>query len=216
MSSNDGVLARPPEIDVSAPPTGHVIEETTTAARRVMESLLRTSRDNPHLAEVRDQLLGLADRLDADSPGLDERLVEMWAGDGTNHHDPVSGTENPIAAPFHFRGRDDGSIWAEAVLGLPYQGPPSMVHGGISALLLDHALGCANGYAGTSGMTAQLTVHYHRTTPLFEPLTVTARQVQVEGRKIRTVGEITTGNGEVCVSAEGLFIAVPFDRPRSS
>ncbi len=29
-------------------------------------------------------------------------------------------------------------------LTLPYQGPPGHVHGGVSALLLDHVLGVAN------------------------------------------------------------------------
>ncbi|MCL2533192.1 MAG: PaaI family thioesterase [Nocardiaceae bacterium] len=217
MNIADAASVGTPDIDdaVSAPPTGHVIEDATAAARRVMESLLRTSRDNPNLASLRDRLHEIADLLDAHAPDLGERLVEMWAGGGSNRHDPVSGAENPIAAPFYLRGREDGSISATAILGLPYQGPPSMVHGGISALVLDHALGCANGYAGPSGMTAELTVRYHRVTPLFEPLTVTARQVSVDGRKIRTTGELTTSDGTVCVSAEGLFIAGHLDRPRA-
>lgn len=205
----------PLEVDVSAPRAGHVIEDAADAARRIMDSLLRTGRNNPHLEQIRNQLHAIADTLDEHSSGIDARLVEMWAGDGTNRHDPVSGTENPIAPPFLFRGRSDGSIRGEATLGLPYQGPPGMVHGGVAALVLDHALGCANGYAGTSGMTGWLKVRYHRTTPLFEPLVVTARQTSVEGRKIHTVGAIAAADGGVCVSAEGLFIAGHLDRPRS-
>src|SRR5690606_41843894 len=77
----------------------------------------------------------------------------------------------------------------------------------------DHTLGVANGWAGTSGMTAELTLRYHRLTPLFEPITVAARQVSVGGRTLRTTGEIKA-NGEPCVTAEGLFIATYPPRPR--
>jgi len=98
-------------------------------------------------------------------------------------------------------------------LDLPYQGPPSCVHGGVSALLLDHTLGVANAWSGPSGMTAELTLRYHHPTPLFEPLTVTGRQVAVNGSKIRAVGSISAGD-RTCVTAEGLFIAKHPPRPR--
>jgi acyl-coenzyme A thioesterase PaaI-like protein len=87
------------------------------------------------------------------------------------------------------------------------------VHGGVSALLLDHALGVANGWAGTSGMTAELTLRYRRLAPLFQPLTLTARQVAVDGRKIRTEGSLSAG-GSTCVEAQGLFVAKHVPRPR--
>ena len=86
------------------------------------------------------------------------------------------------------------------------------MHGGVSAMLLDHALGVANHWAGSSGMTAELTLRYLRPTPLFEPLTVTARQLSVDGSKIRTVGAISTG-GRECVTASGLFISKHLPRP---
>ena len=140
-------------------------------------------------------------------------MVDMWAGEGVTRHDPVTGPENALAPPLPLTGNEDGSITGTTTLGMPYQGPPGFVHGGISALLLDHTLGVANHWAGPSGMTAELTLRYHRTTPLFEPLTVTGRQVSVDGRKIRAQGTLAAG-GEVCVSAEGLFIARHPPRPR--
>ena len=87
------------------------------------------------------------------------------------------------------------------------------MHGGIAALLLDHTLGVANHWAGTSGMTAELTLRYHRPTPLFTPLRITAEQTAVDGRRIRTRGTIAGPDGD-CVSAEGLFIAKHLARPR--
>ena len=49
---------------------------------------------------------------------------------------------------------------------------------------------------------------------LGEPLVVTGRLVSVDGRKIRTVGSITTADGQLCVSVEGLFIDKTVPRPR--
>ncbi|NLV78594.1 MAG: PaaI family thioesterase [Rhodococcus sp.] len=193
-------------VPLGSPDTGHVIEEVTEAARRVVAGVVRTSRDNPHLERIRDTLREIADLLDEHAPDVDTRLAEIWATRPTRTG-PVTGAENPVAPPVAFRGRGDGSVGADVTLDLQYQGPPAMVHGGISALILDHALGNANDFAGRSGMTAELTVRYHRTTPLFEPLTVRARHLSTDGRKIRTVGDIRTADGRVCVSAEGLFIA---------
>ncbi|NEB70811.1 PaaI family thioesterase, partial [Streptomyces fulvissimus] len=44
------------------------------------------------------------------------------------------------------------------------------------------------------------------------PLTVTGRQVSVEGPRIRAVGEISAG-GRPVVTAEGLFIHKQLPRP---
>jgi acyl-coenzyme A thioesterase PaaI-like protein len=190
------------------------VDGAAAAARRVIDALVRSGDlSGADMAGIADRLNGVADELEAQAPPLRDRLVDMWRGEGNTRHDPATGPENPIAPPLAYTGTPDGSIESTVTLGLPYQGPPSSVHGGISALLLDHTLGVANGWAGTSGMTAELTLRYHRLTPLFEPLTVTGRQVSVDGRKIRTVGAIRA-NGQDCVTAEGLFIAKYPPRPR--
>ncbi|TFV64373.1 PaaI family thioesterase [Geodermatophilus sp. DF01-2] len=165
------------------------------------------------MAEVADRLNAVADHVEDHAPPREARMVDMWAGEGVTRHDPVTGPENAIAPPLPLAGREDGAIEGTATLGMPYQGPPGFVHGGISALLLDHTLGVANHWAGPSGMTAELTIRYHQPTPLFEPLTVTGRQVSVDGRKIRSFGTISAG-GRLCVSADGLFIAKHLSRPR--
>lgn len=200
--------------ELTATPRNEGVDAAVAAARRVVTSLLHAGDGTAaEMAEVARRLEAVADYLDEHTGGMDQRMVDMWAGEGYTRHDPVTGPENAIAPPLHLAGNDDGSIEGVTTLGLPYQGPPGHVHGGISALLLDHALGVANGWAGTSGMTARLTVTYHRPTPLFVPLTVTARQERVEGRKIWTIGSIRAGD-EVCVSAEGLFVAKHLPRPR--
>lgn len=201
-------------MELSAPVRGTGADAAAAAARRVIAGLVRAGDiSGADLDGVTDRLNAIADELDATAPDLEERMVDMWHGEGNTRHDAVAGTENPLAPPLDYAPGPDGSIQAEVVLDLPYQGPPGCVHGGVSALILDHTLGVANGWAGVSGMTAELTLRYHHVTPLFEPLTVTARQVSVDGVKIRTVGSISAG-GRECVTAEGLFIAKHRPRPR--
>ncbi|TDD91076.1 PaaI family thioesterase [Actinomadura darangshiensis] len=190
------------------------VDAAAAAARRVLAGLVRAGDlSDADMSGIADRLNSVADDLEAAAPPLHDRLVHMWRGDGNTRHDPVTGPENPIAPPLEYAAADARTIEATTTLGLPYQGPPSSVHGGVSALLLDHTLGVANGWAGSSGMTAELTLRYHRLTPLFEPLTISAAQTSVDGRKIRTVGAIEA-RGETCVTAEGLFIAKHAPRPR--
>jgi acyl-coenzyme A thioesterase PaaI-like protein len=199
---------------LTAVPNNEGVDAAVAAARRVIAALLHAGDNTAaEMTDVARQLDAVADHLESHAPARAQRMVDMWAGEGVTRHDPVTGPENALAPPLPLTGQDDGSISGTTTLGMPYQGPPGFVHGGISALLLDHTLGVANHWAGPSGMTAQLTLRYHRTTPLFEPLTVTGRQVSVDGRKIRAEGSIAAG-GEVCVSAEGLFIAKHPPRPR--
>jgi len=190
------------------------VDAAVAAARRVVNALLHAGNGSAaEMAAVARQLTEVAEHLEQHAPSREDRLVDMWAGEGVTRHDPVTGPENAVAPPLPLHGLPDGSIAGTVTLGLPYQGPPGCVHGGISALLLDHTLGVANAWAGDSGMTGTLTLRYHRPTPLFAELTVQARQVSVDGRKIRTTGEILAGS-EVCVSADGLFINKHLPRPR--
>lgn len=208
----EALTVRPDRLVATA--RDHGIDAAAGAVRRVTAALLAAGdRTELDMARVAKQLHAVAEELEEGAPPLDERLVGMWEGEGITRHDPVTGPENPLAPPLSLTGRDDGSVAGTLTLGLPYQGPPGCVHGGVSSLLLDHTLGVANHWGGLSGMTAQLTLSYRRPVPLFTELTVTGRQLAVDGRKIRTVGAITA-NGEECVTAEGLFIAKQLPRPR--
>lgn len=199
---------------LTATPNNDGVDAAVAAARRVIASLLHAGDGTEaEMNGVAERLNAVADYLDTHAPEAGARMVDMWAGEGYTRHDPVTGPENALAPPLHLSGRADGSIDGVVTLGIAYQGQPGYVHGGISALLLDHTLGVANGWAGTSGMTGTITIRYERPTPLFVPLTVTGRQDRVEGRKIWATGRISAG-GEVCVSAQALFIAKHMPRPR--
>ena len=195
-------------VDFTPLPNNAGVDAAVTAARRVIAALLHAGNNSPaEMGGVADQLNAVAEYVEHHAPPVDERMADMWAGEGFSRHNPVTGPENALAPPLHLKLRPDRSIVGVTTLGLQYQGPPGNVHGGISALLLDDALGVANFAAGAPGMTAQLSLRYRRPTPLFTPLVVAAAQQSVDGRKIRAAGTISA-NGEVCVEAEGLFIAM--------
>ena len=79
-----------------------------------------------------------------------------------------------------------------------------MVHGGVSALLLDQLCGEAASAGGSPGMTGQLTLHYRRPTPL-GPIHLEAHIVRVEGIKTWVEGYVADAEG-VTIECEGLFI----------
>ena len=115
------------------------------------------------------------------------------------------GVCNPIAPPMVVHHEDDGRCWSEFVLGSAYEGPPTLVHGGVSALVLDHILG----EAASEGMTrprftGTITVKYLRGTPL-GPLRAEAFLDRTEGVKTYARGFISDAEG-ITVEAEGVFI----------
>lgn len=146
----------------------------------------------------------IADRLEAASAGPDERLRVQWEGDYVSS-DPLVGRFNVLAPPVEFEALPDGTLRGEAVFGLEYQGPPATVHGGFLALMLDVALGRANHLAGVGGMTVYLDVDYVAAAPILQPLVVTGRMREAEGRKIWSEGAVHHGD-TLCARAEALFL----------
>ena len=203
------------EIPLSVHATGEPLDNAAAAARRIVTSVVAAGRTNPLLSTVAAELHRLADLLDEHAPPTETRLVEMWADRRINRHNPATGVQNPVSPPLVLQGRPDGKVSGTVSLPLPYQGPPRMVHGGVSALLLDQSLGIANHWAGRFGMTAELTVRYHRPTPLNTPLVVVAHQVSSTGRRFRAVGQICDESGKPYVTAHGEFVDKQLPRPGS-
>lgn len=192
-----------PEDFAPHPPTP--IEMVAQAGQRVADALLRTRVSDAELAGAARQLDAVAARLEQEAVDHATVVEELLRWSSPPQHDPASGSRNIFAPPLRMRGDGPRSMIGEVTLSYLHQGPPAHAHGGVTALLLDHALGVTNGYAGKSGVTGTLTLRYHRLTPLCVPLTVRTECVSVDGRKIRTNGRIEY-DGETCVSAEGLFI----------
>ena len=124
---------------------------------------------------------------------------------------PLIGLANPLAPPITIGRAGERTAIASVTFGSAYEGPPGCVHGGFVAAAFDEVLGFVQSLGGNPGMTARLTIHYRRPTPLHTELRLDAELERIEGRKIFTRGRVRA-NGEVTAEAEGLFVSV--DRSR--
>ncbi len=124
---------------------------------------------------------------------------------------PAAGGRNPIAPPMVIHHEIDGRCWSDFTLGAAYEGPPGAVHGGISALVLDHLLGeAASGGLTKPRFTGTITLRYLRRTPL-GPLHAEAHVEETDGHKTYARGFISDADGR-SVEAEGVFITPAWAR----
>ena len=184
------------------------------AIRDLIDLLMTKDLDDEVLQAEAVVLRGVVDRLEqAGGEGRRSRTTpDIFDHPGDFFpNSPMSGWANPLSPPISIWAAEDEDgrfIQGRAIFTIPYEGPPTCVHGGMVALLFDEILGNANLVAGRPGMTGTLTVRYRRPTPLLTPLELEARQVSVDGRKIHTVATISV-NGEVTAEATAVFIEVP-------
>lgn len=182
------------------------------AVRHVMDAAVLSDADEAGRRAAADAIHAIAGQLSRSG----YRATMPWPDDesmrrGDRPYSPVIGAANPLAPPLTVRVLEDGSVLGECTLRPIHEGPPSAVHGGWVATLLDQLLGHANAAAGVGGFTAELTVRYRRPTPYGVPLTARARTDSVDGRRVRASGEILA-DGVVTAEAAGLFILPSVDR----
>src|SRR4051812_12850650 len=123
------------------------------ALRELIEVTVSTTVDPGEVRVAADLVRGVTERLAVSRRPASQLPALDDVGSGRRVFNPVSGVGNPLAPPLVLR-QDDGGVVGEATLGVAYEGPPSYVHGGMSALLMDQVLGTAAAVAGLWGMTA--------------------------------------------------------------
>jgi acyl-coenzyme A thioesterase PaaI-like protein len=116
------------------------------------------------------------------------------------------GFSNPISPPIRL-GNDGEVATGELVFGAAYEGAPGFVHGGFVAAAFDQVLGWLGVLRGVPALTASLTVHYRKPTPIDTPVVIEARLARQEGRKA-FVRATLRAKGEMTAEAEGLFIRI--------
>jgi uncharacterized protein (TIGR00369 family) len=176
------------------------------AVRRLNEVSLRSTVPDDVVAKARDLVEQATRLLEAETvPGA---VGVQITSDGTmlGHGNAVVGMRNPVAVPVHVvQDHERGRATAEFELNALHEGPPGMVHGGVSALVLDQLCGEAAAAAGHPGMTGTLSLRYRRPLPL-GPVSAEARFVRLEGVRAIVEGELRNADGQVCVEVEGVFI----------
>ncbi|PYE16351.1 thioesterase superfamily protein [Williamsia limnetica] len=196
--------------DAKAVATALARESAADGLRRLTDLLLRVADDDPGLAAIAQELDRITEELDQITEELDQiteeldRITEeLGASDDGRRPvgvDPVAGRANACAPPLEVWCLPDGTAGASGSLGITYQGPRGLVHGGVSALILDHVLNVALSEQGPAAAGGELSVRYHRPLPLYRNFLATGRLSRGADGELRAVGEITVA-GVVAVSA---------------
>ena len=183
------------------------------AMRPIITMTVAAELDDATLTEAADAMEAIAERLTARSGPRRTRNQPDLARAAQDFFptSPIIGLANPVAPPVRVavvEGADGRpEIRGRANFGFAYEGPPTCVHGGVIAELLDEVLGAANIVAEHPAMTGTLTIRYRKPTPLNTDLRVEARFVRQDGRKIYAWGGIYSGD-VLTAEADGVFIEV--------
>lgn len=206
-------LSIPPgnEIDVRRA----AVAELGARLRELADLATSTEADVSVLRETARRLRELAPALRERTRSIcDPASVDDLTG-GVRMFNPVTGEGNPIAPPMRIESRDRGAE-GRCTLGHAHEGPPTYVHGGVSAMLLDQVLGHAAAASGHPGVTADLSVRYRRPVPLGVPLRVWGQVTEAEGRRTVVTGGISTVEEPdvQLVEADGRFVTLRPDQAR--
>lgn len=180
-------------------------EELAQAVRELGDATVRTLVAPGEVSALTEQVRAVTERL---------RREQIEGGYGNrvtpdrvvvNQGNATTGGRNMIAPPLRIECQEDRTVTTRFHLGAVYEGPPTFVHGGVSALILDQVLGEAAAAAGRPGMTGTLTLRYRRPTPLGW-CSAEARLESSSGAKSIVEGVIRDAEGTVTVEAEGIFV----------
>ena len=176
----------------------------TAAVRELVDATIRSNAGaevvSAALAAVQDATAALqADQVDG-AAGVNYNAT----GRAWNWGNAAVGVRNAVAPPMEVLHGDDGSMSADVHLGAAYEGPPGCVHGGVSALLLDHLMGVTASQMGRVTFTGTLTLRYVNPLPLGR-VQLAGRISGEEGRKVFVEATITGAAG-VALEAHGVFI----------
>lgn len=174
------------------------------ATRELVDAVIRSTVPDDEMLAITAEVEKLTERLRVSQIPGSFGITHTPEGRVRSHGNAVVGMRNAVAPPVEVHHDPAGRAWADVHLGAAYEGPPGLVHGGVSALILDQIAGEAAAAGGTPGMTGTLTLRYRRGTPLGD-LHFECHTTGTEGRKTFVSGSIADADG-VTVEAEGIFI----------
>ncbi len=181
-----------------------IYEPLAESVRDLVDATIRTEADPQIVAEVTRDIGSAVARLRSRQIEGSFGVRHTTAGESVGWGNAVIGMRNALAPPVVTRRDESGTVRADFTLGAAYEGPPGHVHGGVSAMILDHLLGEAATADRTPRFTGSITVRYLRATRL-GPLRAEAVHTRTEGVKTFCTGHIADDDG-VTVEAEGVFI----------
>lgn len=177
----------------------------TGAVRDLVDATIRSTVELDEVEQARLEVEAVVARLRRSQVEGPAGVYFNDEGRSWNWGNTVVGKRNAFAPPLRLEWDDDGLVHSEVTLGAAYEGPPGLVHGGVTALLLDHLMGeTASDRHTRVTFTGTLTLRYVRGTPL-GPLRLEGRIERTEGRKVFVVATIGDAEGPT-VEAHGIFI----------
>ncbi len=181
-----------------------IYEPLAESVRNLVDAVIRTEADVETVTGVKRDIDAAVNRLREHQIDGAFGVRHTASGESIGWGNAVIGIRNAIAPPVITRRDESGRVCADFHLGAAYEGPPGHVHGGVSAMILDHLLGEAASPDRRPRFTGSITVRYLRATRL-GPLHAEAIRTRTEGVKTYCVGHIADAEG-VTVEAEGVFI----------
>ncbi len=177
--------------------------ELGEALRRLLDVVVQTGAS-------RAELLAAATSIDSVAANLAGPVVRadmaIDRDSYRSHMSLVGGLSHPAAPQLVLEATEKG-VTGQVTVGTVFQGGPGLVHGGVLALLIDHAMGCVAAGPERPAMTVQLSLRYRRPTPIGVPLTVAAQLERTEGRKLHLSATISA-DGLVTVDADAIFLTL--------
>jgi uncharacterized protein (TIGR00369 family) len=121
----------------------------------------------------------------------------------------VCGIENDFGLKTKFFEMENDEVVALFTPHKFLQSYPNILHGGISATILDETIGRAimvKHGQDSFGVTIELNLKYKKPVPLDKELKVIGRITKDKGRIFEGTGELYLPNGEIAVIAEGKYM----------
>jgi len=131
----------------------------------------------------------------------------------------VCGVDNDFGLKTRFYETQDNELIAVFKPLDEHQSYPNVMHGGISATILDEVIGRAimmTTDSETFGVTVELNVRYKKPVPLGAELKAISRITKDRGRIFEGTGELYLPNGDVAVEADGRYMKRRLDQITSS
>lgn len=127
----------------------------------------------------------------------------------------VCGVDNAFGLKTNFYETEDQELVAVFTPMNEHQSYPNVMHGGISATILDETIGRAIMMTtddNTFGVTVELNVRYKKPVPLGVELKAVSRITNDRGRLFEGSGELYLPDGDIAVEANGRYMKRRLDQ----
>lgn len=130
-----------------------------------------------------------------------------------SRHCFVCGLENEHGLKLKFYETSPGNVEVNYVVPEHFQGYPGIVHGGITAALVDEALGRVHMGSDPDAVrfmyTAKITVQYRKPVPIGKPIKIVAQAIKTKKRLGISEAQVYGPDGDLLIEAEAILVDVP-------